>query len=212
MAAGSSTENDTIAAVDVVVGPGPPVTVTVGAGGIGAVTVHEYVCDVVPPALVATTVNTCGPTARPETDHEPEQAEADPLSKLHVTEAPGSLTENATVALVAADEAAGPEVTVTVGAGGIGAVTVHEYVCVDVPPALVATTVNTCGPTARPETDHEPEQAEADPLSKLHVTEAPGSLTEKRHSRASSPPTKRQGPEVTVTVGAGGIGAVTVQP
>jgi hypothetical protein len=73
----------------------------------------------VPPAFVAEIVNTCDPTASPVADHEPEHAAALPPSRLQVTAADGSSKVNATVALVAVDERAGPEITVTVGAGAV---------------------------------------------------------------------------------------------
>jgi hypothetical protein len=80
---------------------------------------------VVPPAFVAEIVNTCAPSPRPVADHETEHGAAGPASKLQVTAAAGSSTENHTVAAVAVVDTAGPEVTVTVGAGGIGAATLH---------------------------------------------------------------------------------------
>jgi hypothetical protein len=79
----------------------------------------------VPPAFVAEIVNTCGPTANPVADHDPEQGAALPPSRLQVTVAAGSSTVNHTVAAVKVVDAAGPDVTNTVGAGGIGAVMVQ---------------------------------------------------------------------------------------
>jgi hypothetical protein len=71
----------------------------------------------VPPALVAEIVNTCDPRASPDAVQALAQAEAEPPSKLQVTVADGSSTENDTMAAVDAVDKAGPEITVTVGAG-----------------------------------------------------------------------------------------------
>jgi hypothetical protein len=159
----------------------------------------------VPPAFVAEIVNTCGPSTKPVADHETEHADAGPPSKLHVTAAAGSLTENHTVAPVAVVDTAGPAVTVTVGAGGIGAATVQLYDVDDVPPAFDAEIVKTCDPTASPIADHDTEHADAGPPSKLQLTAAAGSSTE-NHTVAAVAVDNAAGPDVTATDGGEGVG------